>query len=72
MLLLDILYCGISCGLSVCNAGVPFMGCWAQERKIEGKRGPGQPKMTWKTLTERDRREWNLNKVVIGMCGDPV
>ena len=20
-------------------------------------------KMTWKTLTERDRREWNLNKV---------
>ena len=22
-----------------------------------------RPKMSWKTLTERDRREWNLNKV---------
>ena len=21
---------------------------------------PGQPKMTWKQLTERDRREWKL------------
>ena len=21
------------------------------------------PKMSWKTLTERDRREWNLNEV---------
>ena len=31
--------------------------------QIEGKRGPGRPKMTWKTLSERDRREWNLNDV---------
>ena len=31
--------------------------------QIEGKRRPGRPKMTWKTLTERDRREWNLNVV---------
>ena len=31
--------------------------------QIEGKRGPGQPKMNWKTLTERDPREWNLNEV---------
>ena len=23
----------------------------------------GRPKMTWKTLTQRDRREWNLNEV---------
>ena len=27
-----------------------------------GKRGPGRPKMTWMTLTERDLREWKLNK----------
>ena len=31
--------------------------------QIEGKRGPGRPKMTWRTLSERDRSEWNLNKV---------
>ena len=33
------------------------------DMQIEGKRGPGRPKMTRKTLTERDRREWNLNEV---------
>ena len=27
-----------------------------------GKRGPGRPKMTWMTLTERDLREWKLNE----------
>ena len=26
--------------------------------QIDGKRGPGRPKMTWKQLTERDCREW--------------
>ena len=31
--------------------------------QIEGKRGPGGPKMTWRTLSERDRSEWNLNEV---------
>ena len=31
--------------------------------QIEGKRGPGRPRMTWKTLTERDFHEWNLNEV---------
>ena len=30
---------------------------------IDGKPGPGRPKMSWKTLTERDRHEWNLNNV---------
>ena len=30
------------------------------DMQIEGKRGPGRPKMT---LTERDRREWKLNEV---------
>ena len=31
--------------------------------QIEGKCGPGRPKMTWRTLTERDHREWKLNQV---------
>ena len=31
--------------------------------QIEGTRGPGRPRMTWKTLTERDYHEWKLNKV---------
>ena len=30
---------------------------------IDGKRGSGRPEMSWKTLTEKDRREWNLNEV---------
>ena len=25
--------------------------------QVDGKRGSGRPKMTWKQLTERDRRE---------------
>ena len=51
--------------------------CWFQHverpaiktacnKQIDGKRGPRRPtwpKMSWKTLTERDRPEWNLNKV---------
>ena len=28
--------------------------------RVDGKRGPGRPKMTWKHLTEKDRREWKL------------
>ena len=28
-----------------------------------GKRGPGRPKMTWKQLTEKDRREWKLSAI---------
>ena len=28
-----------------------------------GKRWPGRPKMTWKQLTERDRREWKLSAI---------
>ena len=28
--------------------------------QVEGKRGPGRPKITWKQLTERDSREWQL------------
>ena len=28
--------------------------------QVDGKYGPGRPKMTWKQLTEKDRREWKL------------
>ena len=30
---------------------------------VDGKRGPGRPKMTWKQLTERDCREWKLSAI---------
>ena len=28
--------------------------------QVEGKRGPGRPKITWKQPTEKDCREWKL------------
>ena len=31
--------------------------------KVDGKREPGRPKMTWKQLTERDCREWKLSAI---------
>ena len=31
--------------------------------QVNAKRGPGRPKMTWKQLTERDRREWKLSAI---------
>ena len=31
--------------------------------QINGKHGPGRPKMTWKQLTERDRRKWKLSVI---------
>ena len=31
--------------------------------QVNGKCGPGRPKMTWKQLTERDRREWKLSAI---------
>ena len=31
--------------------------------QIDGRRGAGMPKLTWKKLTERDCREWNLTTV---------
>ena len=30
---------------------------------MDGKHGPEWPKMSWKTLTERDHCEWNLSEV---------
>ena len=32
--------------------------------KIEGRRWAGRPKPTWKKLTKKDCREWNLMTVV--------
>ena len=31
--------------------------------QVDGKPGPGRPKMTWKLLTERDCREWKLSAI---------
>ena len=31
--------------------------------QVEGKRGPGRPKITGKQLTERDCREWKLSAI---------
>ena len=32
--------------------------------QVTGKHEPGRPKMTWKQLTERDRREWKLSAII--------
>ena len=32
-------------------------------RLMESVGGPGRPKMTWKQLTERDRRQWKLTAI---------
>ena len=31
--------------------------------QVDGKRGPGRPKMTWKQLTERDCKKWKLSAI---------
>ena len=31
--------------------------------KVDGKCGPGRPKMTWKQLTERHCREWKVSAI---------
>ena len=35
----------------------------ASDIQVNGKRGPGRPKMPWKQLTERDCREWKLSAI---------
>ena len=35
----------------------------AFDMQVDGKCGPGRPKMTWKQLTERDCREWKLSTI---------
>ena len=44
------------------SSGVIRTACDIQ---IEGRRGAGRPKLTWKKLTEKDCREWKL------MTADP-
>ena len=31
--------------------------------QVDGKHGPGRPKMTWKQLIERDCKEWKLSAI---------
>ena len=40
-----------------CSNGAVKSACDIQ---VDGKRGPGRPKITWKQLTERDHREWKV------------
>ena len=35
----------------------------AFDMRVDGRRGPGRPKMTWKQLTERDCRQWKLSAI---------
>ena len=35
----------------------------ALDLKVDGKHGPGRPKMTWKHLTEGGCREWKLSAI---------
>ena len=44
----------------------------AFDLQVDGKHGPGRPKMTWKQLTERDCREWklSLSTLMIDIPGD--
>ena len=35
----------------------------AYDMQIDGKRGAGRPKQTWKKLTEKDCHEWKLTTV---------
>ena len=35
----------------------------AYDMQIDGKRGAGRPKLTWKQLTEKDCCEWKLTTV---------
>ena len=46
----------------------------AHDIQIDGRRGAGRPKLTWKKLTERDGGEWKLTTVALkkGAPGDQV
>ena len=35
----------------------------ACDKYVDGKHGPGGPKITWMQLTERDCREWKLSAI---------
>ena len=35
----------------------------AKDLVVEGRKGPGRPKLSWSEVTERDRKQWNLTAV---------
>ena len=43
-----------------CSNGAIKTACDIQ---VDGKHGPGRPKMTWKQLTERDCSKWKLSAI---------
>ena len=45
-----------SAGQGLTTALMKIQSPPAFDLQVDGKRGPGRPKMTWKQLTERDRR----------------
>ena len=58
--------------LSVLSHDFAGLGMWrvrvvqirtAYDMQIDGKRGEGRPKQTWKKLTEKDCHEWKLTTV---------
>ena len=64
---LEIYIFQVSCPLSLPLLNIPncqsvFIRT-ACDIQIEGRRGAGRPKLTWKKLTERDCCEWKLTTV---------
>ena len=55
--------------LRIWREKAPLIWTWnasmVQSIQVDGKRGPGRPKMTWKELTERDCREWKLSAIYL-------
>ena len=54
-----------------CSSGAIRTAC---DLQIDGRRGAGRPKLTWKKLMERDCREWKLRQLILmkGAAGDQV
>ena len=52
-----------------CSSGAVKSACDIQ---IDGRRGAGRPKLTWKKLTEKDCRESRLLTLKKGALGDQV
>ena len=46
-----------------CKCTKSFLHNYVLHMQIDGKRGTGRPKQTWKKLTEKDCREWKLTTV---------
>ena len=35
----------------------------AKDLEVEGRKGPGRPKLSWSEVTARDRKQWNSTAV---------